>query len=113
VRLLRASLGLSRVSFVPSGQLIGDVIEVVADDLRLRANPQNIVADALDQRGLPAGRHGAERVPGMAGDHAELRRVGPELPFDICVNLPRRLMVLHPVRTEVPLEENDDAACST
>jgi hypothetical protein len=37
-----------------SNELTGDIVEVVADDLRLRANTQYIVADSLDQRGLPA-----------------------------------------------------------
>ena len=54
-----------------SNELIGDVVEVVADDLRLRADTQYIVPDSLDQRGLPAGRHSTERVPCMAGDQAE------------------------------------------
>ena len=51
-----------------SNELTGDIVEVVADDLRLRANTQYIVADSLDQRGLPAGRHRTERVLCMAGD---------------------------------------------
>jgi hypothetical protein len=53
---------------VPGDELVGDVVEVIADDLRLRAHPQQIVAGPSDQRRFPARRHGAERVPGMAGD---------------------------------------------
>ena len=49
-------------------QLIGDIVQVIAHDLRLRAYFQDIIADALDQCGFPTGRHRAERVPGMAGD---------------------------------------------
>jgi hypothetical protein len=33
---------------VLSDELIGNVIEVIADELRLRADSQNIVADPLD-----------------------------------------------------------------
>jgi hypothetical protein len=35
---------------VPGDELIGDVIEVVADNIRLRADAESIIADALDQR---------------------------------------------------------------
>src|SRR5271170_3498700 len=95
---------------MPRNELICDVVEVVADDLRLRTDAQDIVADTLDQRRLPARRDGAERVPGVAGDKTELRRFGSELFFDISVGLPRRLMVLHAVRTESPLKQIGDAA---
>jgi len=30
--------------------MIADIVEVVADEMRLRADAQNVVADALDQR---------------------------------------------------------------
>jgi hypothetical protein len=33
---------------VPSDELIGNAVQVIAHHLRLRADPQNIVADALD-----------------------------------------------------------------
>ena len=49
-------------------KLFGNVVEVVADNLRLRTDSQHIIADTLDQRGLPARRDGAESVPCMAGD---------------------------------------------
>ena len=55
-------------------ELIGDIVEVTADYLRLGADPQDIVADALDQRGLPARRDGAESVPGVTSDETELGR---------------------------------------
>ena len=97
-------------SAVSSDELVGDVIQVIADDLRLGADAQNIVADPLDQRGFPARRHGAKRVPGMARDKAELRGLDTELLLDISVSLARRLMVLHAVRAETPLEKIDDAA---
>jgi hypothetical protein len=95
---------------VSSDELIGDIVQVIADDLRLGADPQNIVANPLDQRCFPARRHGAERVPGMARDQTELRGLDPKFPLDIGVNLARRLMVLHAVRAEAPLEKIDNAA---
>jgi hypothetical protein len=39
---------------VPGDQLIANVVEVVADDVRPRFNFQHIVAGAFDRRGLPA-----------------------------------------------------------
>jgi hypothetical protein len=62
---------------VSGDQLINNIIQVIADDLRLRADSQNIVADPLDQRGCPTGSDGAERVPGMAGDETELGGTNP------------------------------------
>jgi len=50
-------LGPSPVS---GDELAGDVVEVVADNLRLRADSQEIIADTLDQRRLPARRDGRE-----------------------------------------------------
>ena len=61
---------------VPSDELVGDVVQVIANDVRLRAHPQHIVADPLDQRGLPAGRHGTKRVP-MARDQTSGRTTPP------------------------------------
>ena len=58
-------------------ELIGDIVEVVSDNLRLRAYSQNIVPNTLDQRRLPARRDGAERVPCVAGDKTELGRLSP------------------------------------
>ena len=110
VRCLRRWTGRLAPTLVPGDELIGNVIQVVADDLRLRADPQNIVADALDQRCFPAGRDGAERVPCMAGDQAELRGLNAKLPLDIGVSLARRLVMLHAVRAESPLEQIDNAA---
>jgi hypothetical protein len=89
---------------------IGDIVEVVAHDVRLRADAQNIIADALDQRRFPARGDGAERVPGVAGDKTELGGLGSKLFLDISVSLRRRLMVLHAVRAESPFEQIDDAA---
>ncbi|MCP1848454.1 MULTISPECIES: hypothetical protein [unclassified Bradyrhizobium] len=62
---------------VAADQLTGDIVEIIADDLRLRADGEDIVAGTLDQRGLPAGRDRAQRVPGVAGDQAELRGLAP------------------------------------
>jgi hypothetical protein len=97
---------------VSNDALIGNVIQVIAEDLRLRADSQDIVTDPLDQRRFPAGRHGTERVPRMARDKAELRRLNSELSLDIGVNLARRLMVLRAVRAEAPLEKIDIPPCS-
>ena len=57
---------------VSGDQLIGNVIQVVADDVRLRPDFQEIVADSLYQRRFPAGRHGPKRVPCVARDKTEL-----------------------------------------
>jgi hypothetical protein len=61
-----------RLNAVPRDELVGDIVQVIAHDRRLGADPQKVVADALDQRRVPTGRHRAERVPGVAGDHAQL-----------------------------------------
>src|SRR5262249_45101519 len=104
------SAGLSATFDVTGDQLIGHVVEVVADDLRLRHYAKDIVADALDQGRFPAGRHRAERVPGMAGDEAHLWRSGAQLLLDIGVGLARRLVVLDAIRAETPFEQVDNAA---
>jgi hypothetical protein len=57
---------------VPSDELVGDIVEIVADDVRLRADPQDVIPDAPDQSSFPPGRHRAQRVPGMASDKAKL-----------------------------------------
>ena len=95
---------------MPVDKVIGHIIQVIADDLRLRPNSQNIVSDPLDQRRFPAGRHGAERVPRMARDKAELRGPNAQLPLYIGVGLARGFMMLHAVHAEVPLELIDNAA---
>jgi len=95
---------------VPSDELIGDVTQVIADDLRLRAHSQNIVAEPLDQCCFPAGCHSAKRVPCVAGDQTELGGFNPKLPFDIGVSLTRGLMLLYTVRAEAALEKIDNAA---
>jgi hypothetical protein len=74
-------------SALSGDQLIGNVIQVIADDLRLRANSQNVVADALDQRCFPTGRDGAKRIPCMTGDKAEPGGINPKLSFDVGVSL--------------------------
>ena len=64
---------------MPSDELIGDVVQVIAYDVRLWANPQNVVSGTFDQSGLPAGRDGAENVPCVAGYKTELGRLNSEL----------------------------------
>src|SRR5258708_29369222 len=68
----RAMTGWLGPSLVSRDKLIGNFGQVVADDLRLRADAENVVAGTLDQRRLPARGDGAERVPCVAGDEAEL-----------------------------------------
>jgi hypothetical protein len=70
---------------VPGDELIGHVVKIVTHDMRLRADSQNIVADALDQRRLPARRDGAERVPGVAGDKTKVGGLGAKLFLDITI----------------------------
>jgi hypothetical protein len=43
-------------------QLIGDVVQVCTDNLRLWADSQDVVAHPLDQSSLPARSDGAEGV---------------------------------------------------
>ena len=57
---------------VSGNELIGNVIEVVADDLRLRADSQQIIANTLNQHSFPARSDGTQRVPSMTGDETEL-----------------------------------------
>src|SRR5271168_5447198 len=45
-------------------QLIGNIVQVCTDDLRLRADTQDVVAHPLDQGSLPARNDGAKGVPG-------------------------------------------------
>jgi hypothetical protein len=59
---------------VSGDELISDVVEVAANNLRLRADRQNVIAYPFDQRGFPASGHSAE-FPGVAGDHAGVARV--------------------------------------
>src|SRR5271156_2788329 len=95
---------------MPGDELIGDVVQIISDDPRLRTNAQYIVADPPDQRRIPAGRHGAERVPRMACDKTELRGFHSKLFLDVSVSLARWLMMLHAVGAETPLEQIDNAA---
>jgi hypothetical protein len=57
---------------VSGNELIGNVIQVVADDLRLRADSQQIIANTLNQHSFPTRRDGTQRVPSMTGDETEL-----------------------------------------
>src|SRR5262245_47987361 len=105
--VMTGSLGPCLVS---SDELIGNVVQVIAHDLRLRTDSQNIVADALDQRCLPPCRDGAEGVPCVAGDETESGGLSRKLLLDISVSFPRRLMVLHAVGAETPFKQIGDAA---
>jgi hypothetical protein len=95
---------------VSSYELIGNFVEVVADNLRLGADFQNIIANTLDQSGLPTRRDGAEGVPCVAGDKTEPGRPNRKLPLDVGIGFARRFVMLHTIRTEAPLKEIDNAA---
>ena len=56
-------------------ELIGDIIEVVADNF---AAADLVFTNALDQRCLPTCGYGAERVPCVAGDKTELGRLSSQ-----------------------------------
>ncbi|WP_246557087.1 hypothetical protein [Bradyrhizobium liaoningense] len=77
--------------------MLGYIGKVVADDLRLGSNSEDVVSGPPDERGFPTGRHGAERIPGVAGDHAELRRTGSQFILDVNVGLRRGLINLDAV----------------
>src|SRR5262249_57582213 len=76
----------------------------------LRSDSQDIVADALNQRRFPARGDGAERVPGVARNKAELRGLRAELLLDMSISLRRWLVVLHTISTESAFKQIDDAA---
>jgi hypothetical protein len=72
---------------MPGDELIGNIVEIIADDMRLRTNSENVVPDPFDHRCFPTGSDGAERVPCMTGDKAEPGGANPKLSFDIGVSL--------------------------
>ena len=88
-----------------SDKLVRDIIQVVADNLRLGADPQKIIANTLDQRSFPACRDGAERVPSMASDHAEFGGFNAKLLFNLSVRLRGRLMTLYGVHAKEPFKK--------
>lgn len=57
---------------VPGDQLIGDLVEIVTDDLRLGPTA-NTSFPAPNEGSSPSGCDGAERVPAMASDKEQLR----------------------------------------
>jgi hypothetical protein len=57
---------------VSRDNLIGNLVEVVADDVWLRADSQDIIADTLDQRRFPARRDRAKCIPCVTGNETEL-----------------------------------------
>src|SRR5215469_4930590 len=63
---------------VPLDELVGDHVEVLAGVVRLRADGEGGVALTQDERGLPAGRRGADRVPDMGRDQADVAGVDLE-----------------------------------
>ena len=95
---------------VSSDELIGNVVEVIAYDLRLRTDSKNVVAGTSDQCSPPARRDGAEGVPCVAGYKTELGRFNAELFLNISISLARWLVVLHTVCAKSSFEQIDDAA---
>jgi hypothetical protein len=75
------------LALVSGNELIGDVVQVITDDLRLRADRQNVIASPLDERCFPASGDGAERVPCMTRDKAELPGPDSEFSFNMGVHL--------------------------
>src|SRR5271170_5326761 len=96
---------------IPLDELVGDRVEVLADVVRLRADVERGVALTQDERGLPAGRAGADGVPDVTGDQADVARVTFECGGDRVVGLRGRLVPLDGlVDAEPALEQVDDAA---
>ena len=95
---------------VSGDKLINNVVQVTADDLRLRTDSQNIVARTFDQCSFPAGRHGTKRVPCVAGDQAKLRGADSKLLLDVGICVTRGLMVFDAIRAEASFEKVDNAA---
>ena len=63
---------------VPLDELVGDRIEIVPYVVRLWPDAERGVALAKDERGLPAGRPGTDRVPDVARDQADVARIDLE-----------------------------------
>jgi len=96
---------------VSRDQPIGDVVQVSTDDLWLRADSQEVIANPLDQGSLPARSNGAKGVPGMAGDETELRGRNSEGPFNLGIGLSRRLVMFDAVCAKATLEKATILAC--
>src|SRR6478672_7695114 len=91
-------------------ELIGDRIEVLPGVVRLRADVERGVALAKDERGLPAGRDGADRVPDVGRDQADVTRIDLERGGHRVVGLRRWLVAAHGlVDAETALEYVDHA----
>ena len=94
-----------RCGAVPCDELIGDVGEIVTDDVRLGTDPQHVIPAAPDKGGFPTGGDRAQRVPGMAGDQAKLRGLGLQFSLDIRIGFGCGLMALHTIGAEAALEQ--------
>ncbi|MGY4331838.1 hypothetical protein ACVWWG_006255 [Bradyrhizobium sp. LB7.2] len=90
-------------------ELLDNIDEIAADDLRLRTNSEDIVAGPPDKRSFPTGRHRTQGIPSVAGDHAELRGLGSKFMSDVGVGLRPRLAGLDAVHTERFFEESRDS----
>src|SRR5215472_15661398 len=101
---------LRRFRHMSGDKLIGDVVEIVADDVRLRADAKHLIAGAPDERPFPSSGDRAEYVPGVAGDKAKLRRRHLQFLLHMCVGFARGLVVFYAIGAESALEQVDDAA---
>src|SRR6266702_3277879 len=82
--------------------------EILADVVRLRSDVEWGVALAKDERGLPAGRGSADRVPDVGRDQADAARFDLECGGNRVVGLGRWLVASHGlVDAETPLEGVD------
>jgi acyl-CoA synthetase (AMP-forming)/AMP-acid ligase II len=100
----------SRRRGVPLDELVSDLIEVLADVVRLRADIQRRVALTKDERALPASRAGADRVPDVARDQADVAGSDLERGGYRVVGLLGRLVPLDGlVDAEAALEQVDHA----
>src|ERR1700679_1407329 len=91
-------------------ELVGDRIQVVADVGGLRAYVEGGVSCPQYQPGLPANGTRTERVPDVAGDEANIARVGFERGRDRTVGFGRRFVTPDGfVHTEALLEQVDHA----
>jgi hypothetical protein len=90
---------------VPGDELIGNVVQVAANNLRLRTDSQKIIAGPLNERCVPASSNRSKHVPAMAGDHTQIGGLSAKFLLDIGISSGGRLIVLDAVRAQALLEE--------
>jgi hypothetical protein len=85
-------------------QLVGDLTEVRAGNLRLGSDVQERIARPQDKRSLPTRRDRTQSVPGMASDQTDFRRLSLHCPRYSRVDFRRGLMTADVIDAEPPLE---------